>query len=523
MTEPAPTGGFWSVAATDPDRPAVIGPDGAVTTFGELRDASEAAARGLRALGLDRGDSLAVVVPNTRDWFVAHLAGMRAGLYVVPVNTHLAAPEVTHVVVDSDAAAVIADASLVELCRPALDASGLPESRCFATSEAAGLRPLDDLLAVGRAAPELPRGIGAGTTMMYTSGTTGRPKGVRRPLPEGEADLVLGRAAHLYCSGFGVEPGPAAHLVCGPLYHAGPSSSATSSLHAGNTLVLMDRWEPELCLELIERHRVASTQMVPTMFHRLLALPPEVRARYDVSSVTSVMHTGAPCPVGVKTRFMEWFGPVVYETYGGTESVATIATPRRWLQKPGTVGRPIHGVTVHIVGDDGEELPPGATGTIYIENRNAPIAEYFKDPEKTSRMRRGDWVTLGDVGLLDEDGFLFLRDRSVDMIISAGVNIYPAEVEGALLECPLVGDAAVIGVPDEDRGESVMAIVELADGVDPGEATTAAILDHCRERIARFKVPRRVEVVDRLPRLPSGKLQKRLLRAPYWEGQDRMI
>ncbi len=523
MTDAVGPGGFWSVAAADPDRPAVIDGNGTVTTFGEMHEVSDAVARGLRDLGLRRGDGLAVVMPNVTNWFVAHLAGMRVGLYVVPVNTHLAAPEVAHIVADSDARALIVHASTAELCRPAIREASLDPRMCFADPDATDLPPLSELVTRGRAAPHLPPALGAGTTMMYTSGTTGRPKGVRRPLPEEEADVVLGRTAHVYCTGFGIEPGPGVHLVCGPLYHAGPSSSATSSLHAGNTIVLMDRWEPEACLALVQEHRVTSTQMVPTMFHRLLALPADVRARYDVSSVTSVMHTGAPCPVPVKTRFMEWFGPVVYETYGGTESVATIATPRRWLQKPGTVGRAIHGVTVHVVGEDDVECGPGETGTIYIENRNAPVAEYFKDPEKTTRMRRGDWVTLGDVGLLDEDGYLFLKDRSVDMIISAGVNIYPAEVESALLECPLVGDAAVIGVPDEDRGESVLAIVELAEGVEPGDATTAAILEHCAGRVARFKMPRRIDVVEHLPRLPSGKLQKRVLRAPYWEGHDRSI
>jgi long-chain acyl-CoA synthetase len=269
---------------------------------------------------------------------------------------------------------------------------------------------------------------------------------------------VFGGSAAVYCQGFGMPIGPHAHLVCGPLYHAGPSASATAAIHAGNTLVLMRRWTPEGFLERVERHRVASTQMVPTMFHRLLALPEQDRARYDVSSVRSVMHTGAPCPMHVKQRFMDWFGPVVYETYGGTESVATIATPRRWLQKPGTVGKPIRGVTVHILDDDGNECPPGTSGAIYIESHAGARAEYFKDPEKTASMRRGDLVTLGDVGYLDEDGYLFLNDRKVDMVISGGVNIYPAEIESVLLQSPLVADVAVIGVPDEEWGEQVMAV-----------------------------------------------------------------
>jgi long-chain acyl-CoA synthetase len=222
-------------------------------------------------------------------------------------------------------------------------------------------------------------------------------------------------------------------------------------------------------------------------------------------------------------RFMEWFGPVVYETYGGTESVATIATPRRWLQKPGTVGRPIHGVTLHIVDENGHELSAGEVGTIYVENASQPHAEYFKDPEKTAGMRLGNWVTLGDMGLVDDDGFLFLRDRAVDMVISGGVNIYPAEIESVLLESDLVGDVAVIGVPDEEWGESVLAIVEPAEGVAPNEATVECLLAHCEGRLARFKMPRRVEFVTSLPRLPSGKVQKRVLRDARWHDAGREI
>jgi long-chain acyl-CoA synthetase len=285
----------------------------------------------------------------------------------------------------------------------------------------------------------------------------------------------------------------------------------------------MDRWAPEACLELIQRCRVTSTQMVPTMFHRLLALPAEVRERYDVSSVESVMHTGAPCPPAVKQALMDWFGPVVYETYGGTESVATIATPRRWLERPGTVGKAIHGVTLHILDGEGRECPAGEPGTIYMEHATPPETEYFKDPEKTREMRWGNLVTLGDVGHLDEDGYLFLRDRKVDVVISGGVNIYPAEIEAVLLQCDLVADVAVIGVPDDDLGETVLAIVELADRNTAGDAEVRAILDFCHDRLARFKHPRQVELVERLPRLPNGKIEKRRLREPYWQGVERAI
>jgi long-chain acyl-CoA synthetase len=359
--------------------------------------------------------------------------------------------------------------------------------------------------------------------MMYTSGTTGKPKGVRRPLPEGDPDDVFGGIAVVTCKGFGIPTGGGTHLVCGPLYHAGPFVGAFNSLHVGKTVVLMRSWTPERFLQLVERHRADSTQMVPTMFGRLLALPEHERSRADVSSLRSVFHTGAPCPRAIKQAVMDWWGPIVYETYGGTEGAATIATPRRWLERPGTVGKPIHGVSIHILDDDGRPSPSGEPGEVWIESAAQAPAEYFKDPEKTRRMRRGRRFTLGDVGYLDEDGYLFLCDRKIDMIISGGVNIYPAEVEAALLGAPEVADAAVIGVPDPDWGERVKAVVELRAGVEPGPEVEASITRHCERQIARFKLPRSIDFVDRLPRLPNGKVEKRRLREPYWKDQDRSI
>ena len=515
--------GFWAIAAADPGRVAVIDAHGIETTFGELRDRADAIARGWRSLGLDRGDGVAMVLPNVPSFFAAYLAAMSSGLYLTPVNSHLAAPEIAHVISDCEARSVLVHADLAERSAPGVDQAGIAGDARFADPAAHGYQPLDDLIALGRAEPALPEGLGAGAMMMYTSGTTGKPKGVRRALPEADPNELFGRLGEIYCTGFGITPGSGVHLVCGPLYHAGPSASATNALHVGNTVALMDRWTPEGCLDAIERLRVTSTQMVPTMFHRLLALPPAERSRRDLSSLQSVMHTGAPCPMTIKQRLMDWLGPVVYETYGGTESVATIATPKRWLAKPGTVGRPIRGVTLHILDDDGNECPVGVAGAIYVEHAMATGMEYFKDPDKTRSMRRGNLVTLGDVGYLDEDGFLFLRDRKVDMVISGGVNIYPAEVEAVLLQCDLVGDAAVIGVPDEELGEIVLAIVEPAVPASDGDETAVAILDFCNDRLARFKHPRRVELVERLPRLPNGKIEKRRLREPYWEGHKRRI
>lgn len=518
-TAPSAAEGFWSVARTAPDRCAVITTDGTEVTFAELDEQVMAFAAGMADLGLGRGDAIAAVTPNVVSHLVVHLAAMRSGWYFTPVNSHLAPPEIAHVILDCDARAVVVHSTLARNAQAGLDASGLPLGHRIADPLADGYRSLDDVLQTGRRLAAPPP-ASAGSVMMYTSGTTGVPKGVRRGLPEGDPDEVFGAAGRIYCRGFGM-PFDGVHLVCGPLYHAGPSSAALSALHAGNTLVLMERWEPLEFLAAVQRHRVTSTQMVPTMFRRLLALDHEDRERFDHSSLVSIMHTGAPCPIDVKQAMMNWFGPVVYETYGGTESVATIATPRHWLSKPGTVGKPLRGVRVHILDDDGRELGVGEAGSIYIESPRGRDTEYYKDREKTERMKRGDLVSLGDIGYLDQDGDLFLCDRRVDLIISGGVNIYPAEVEAALSGHRSVGDVAVIGVPDDDWGQTVLAIVEPAEDAADIDELEQQLRDHCQGLLARYKQPRRYLFVETLPRQPNGKIEKRRLRDPYWESRDR--
>ncbi len=512
--------GFWRIAEADPERIAVIDDDGRVLSYGELLDHSRAIARGLHALGLRRGDALAAVLPNHRTFIGSWLAAMESGLYFVPVNSHLAPDEAAYVVANSEAKVLVGHEDLAGLLRAAAGAADIPEDRRFAVGAVEGFRPFTDLnrWPPGEAPPRSP-----GVQMMYTSGTTGTPKGVRRPLPDGDPDDVAGEIAAATCQGFGVTVGRGVHLVCGPMYHAGPYVGMTNALHAGHTVVIMRSWTPERFLALVAEHHVTNTQMVPTMFVRLLALPDEMKARADVSSIESIFHTGAPCPVDVKQRIMDWFGPVVYETYGGTEGAATIATPRRWLQRPGTVGRPILGATVRILDDDGEEVPAGTPGAIYLGSSRAAPAEYFKDAEKSASIRRGSLVTLGDVGYLDDDGFLFLCDRKIDMVISGGVNIYPAEVEACLLAHEAVADVAVIGVPDDEWGEAVKAIVEPAAGYDAGPELADALIAHCRAHIARFKCPRSIDLVDALPRLPNGKIEKRRLREPYWTNAARSI
>jgi long-chain acyl-CoA synthetase len=347
-----------------------------------------------------------------------------------------------------------------------------------------------------------------GSQMLYTSGTTGRPKGVYRDEASLGTAVTLARDA--YRDGN-------AHLLTGPLYHAAPLLfSLNAPLVAGVPIVLMPAWDPEEALRLIERHRVTHTHMVPTMFHQLLALPDDTRGRYDVSSLRNVLHGAAPCPVGVKQRLIDWLGPVVYEYYAATEGLGTWVDPRTWLRKPGTVGRPVPDDQVFVGNDDGEPLPAGEVGLVWFKASEVPF-EYFKDRTKTDASYRGNYFTLGDMGYVDDDGFLFLTDRSANLIISGGVNIYPAEVDAVLLEHPAVADAAVIGVPNDEWGEEVLAVVEARAGTVPSPELADELIGFCRRRLAGYKCPQRVDFVDGLPRQDNGKIYKRLLRDQYRE------
>jgi long-chain acyl-CoA synthetase len=357
--------------------------------------------------------------------------------------------------------------------------------------------------------------------MTYTSGTTGRPKGVRRPLadapPEGIADAMAS-----FLGLFGITGRDGVHLVVAPLYHTAVSSFAMNHLHLGHTLVLMRRWTPEETLAKIERHRVTSTHMVPTQLRRLLALPEEVKRRHDLSSLRHVVHSAAPCPVEVKRRMLDWWGPVIYEYYAASEGGGTLATPEDWLARPGTVGKAWPISRLRVLGDDGRACAPRETGTVWMSMGPHRFA-YHKDREKTEASWQDDFFTVGDAGYLDEDGYLFLVDRKSDLIISGGVNIYPAEIEAVLTGHPAVGDVAVFGVPDDDWGERGSVVIEPAAGVTGGPELAGELAEFCRARLAGFKVPRRFDFTPELPRDPSGKLYKRRLRDPYWEGRERAI
>jgi long-chain acyl-CoA synthetase len=506
---------FW--AARLPDVPAVIAADGS-RTWAQLDAEANQLARALRARGVVAGAAVAVLVSNRAELVVVLNAAQRTGLRVTPINWHLTAEEAAYIVDDCEATVFVADARFADVAADAVARAPRATVRLSVGGAIDGFEPLDEVMA-GEDASALPDPV-LGGNMLYTSGTTGRPKGVRRPAGAAAAALVAARRPGLPALDY--VPGQSLHLCTGPLYHAAPLAfSLAGPMMAGVGVVLMDGWTAEDTLRLIEEHRITHSHMVPTMFHRLLALPEEVRAAADVSSLRFVWHGAAPCPVPVKRAIIDWWGPVLLEYYAATEGTGTFVSSEEWLTKPGTVGKPPTADHIRILDDAGHDCPPGEPGTVYLKAPHDSRFDYFKDPDKTAGSYLGDHYTLGDVGYLDEDGYLFLTDRSANLIISGGVNIYPAEVEAELLTHPAVGDVAVIGVPDEDWGESVLAVVEPARGVEPDDALAAELIEHVRARLARYKAPRAVDFVAHLPRADNGKLYKRRLRDEYRERFER--
>ncbi|MCH0557250.1 acyl-CoA synthetase [Streptomyces sp. MUM 16J] len=513
-----PANGFWAQAALDPDRTVLIAPDGEPWSAGRLHAAANRLVHGLRSAGLERGDAFAVILPNGPEFFTAYLAATQAGLYLVPVNHHLVGPEIAWIVADSGAKVLITHGRYTGAARAAADEAGLPGTHRYAVGGAEGFHPYDRLLD-GRS-ESAPPDRELGWVMNYTSGTTGRPRGIRRPLsgrPPEESHLGG------FLSIFGIKPfDDNVHLVCSPLYHTAVLQFAGASLHIGHRLVLMDKWTPEEMLRLIATHRCTHTHMVPTQFHRLLSLPDEVRVRYDVTSMRHAIHGAAPCPDHVKRAMIDWWGNCVEEYYAASEGGGAFATAEDWLKKPGTVGKAWPISELAIFDDHGDRLPPGHLGTVYMRMSTGGFT-YHKDQAKTHKNRIGAFFTVGDLGYLDEDGYLFLRDRKIDMIISGGVNIYPAEIESVLLSHPAVADAAAFGVPHDDWGEEVKVVVEPAPGHEPGPNLAADLLDHCAARLAGYKRPKSVDFIAEMPRDPNGKLYKRRLRDPYWAGRTRPV
>ncbi len=510
--------GLWAIAASTPDRTAVIEPDGREVSYAELAAEADRYGRGLQALGLRPGSTVLGLLPNGTDALALFFAALQTGLYVVPANWHLTGAEVAYILGDCGAEAFVAHERFAGIAVEAADAAGVTAR--FAIGSVPGFKPLAGLGADG------PRGRPSertpGAPMVYTSGTSGRPKGVRRPLTGGDPDEVPPLATWFFGL-FALAPFDGhVHICCSPLYHTAVLNFATNSIQLGHPVVLMERFEPEEMLRLIERHRVTHTHMVPTQFRRLLALPEPVRATYDVSSMRAAIHSAAPCPRDVKRRMLAWWGPVVVEYYAASEGGGTGITAQEWLARPGSVGRAWTGTEVRVLDAEGNDLPAGEPGLVYMRMGTSTF-DYHKDAEKTRASRAGNMFTVGDIGYLDAEGYLYLCDRQSDLIITGGVNVYPAEIEAELSCHPAVADVAVFGIPHDEWGEEIKAVVEPATGAEAGPALTGELLAFLRGRVAKFKLPRTIDYVGELPRDPNGKLYKRLLRDPYWTNRERPI
>lgn len=494
-------------ARREPDRPAVI-LDGEVTTFGHLEAAANRLARLLAARGLVRGDHVAAIVPNGPFGFVLAWAASRAGVYYTPVSTSLSARDAAVVVADCEARILFVDGEYAEVGQGIGALLPASVARLSVGAPLPGFTPAEPELAAQSDAPRADESHGA--LMLYTSGTTGAPKGVFRPLPPaghqgpptfvGAVPAIFGFDEHTR------------YLSPAPIYHAAPLRFSLAAQACGGTVVLMRRFDALRALRLLREHEITHSQWVPTMFQRMLALPESERRAFSAPSHRVAIHAAAPCPVPVKRAMIDWWGPIVVEYYGGSEGVGMTAidTPQ-WLERPGSVGRARLGV-IHVVDEAFNELPVGAVGNVYFSG--APRFEYFKAPEKTAtRTSPQGWQTLGDIGRVDEAGYLFLTDRQDDMIISGGVNVYPQEIEAALMERSEVMDCGVVGMPHVDFGECAVAFVVLTPVVrDNAAATVDALDDYCRERLGRIKRPARIVVVDEVPRTPMGKLLRRELR-----------
>ena len=504
-------------AAKNPEKPAYIfAASGETVTYGDLEARSNQGAQLFRSLGLAVGDHIAIMMENHPAFFALCWAAQRAGLYYTAISYRLQEEEVAYIVEDCEAKVFITTYGQRDLA--ARLAGRLNVHRFMLNGTVEGFESWEEAVAPQPATPIADETEGA--DMLYSSGTTGRPKGIKVPLsgePLGGAGGLLGLTQALYQMDENVR-----YLSPAPLYHSAPLRYNMAVMRHGGTSVIMERFDPEEALALIEKHQLTHGQFVPTMFVRMLKLPEADRLRYDVSSLRVAIHAAAPCPVPVKQAMMDWWGPVIHEYYAGTEGNGFCAAgPQEWLAHPGTVGRPLLGA-VHICDDDGRELPPGETGTIYFSDGGT--FEYHNDPDKTADSQhpsqRG-WTTLGDMGYVDEDGFLFLTDRKTFMIISGGVNIYPQEVENLLVTHEKVADVAVFGVPNEEFGEEVKAVVQPISMDLAGPELAEELIAFCRAHLAHLKCPRSVDFEAELPRHPTGKLYKRLLRDRYWEGHGK--
>ncbi|KAA0120573.1 acyl-CoA synthetase [Mycolicibacterium sp. P9-22] len=501
-------------AKAQPDKPAVVlAETGQTLTYRELDQRSASIAAALGKLGLRRGDVVALLSDNAIEAFEVYWAAIRSGLYITAVNWHLAADEAAYIVNDCGAKVLFASAGIRALAEEIVPLTPAVVHRYAFGGAIADHQPHTGISGDDVVEPsDRPRG----TEMLYSSGTTGRPKGIKPVLPDIQVDEpgepLVGMLAHA----FGITESDR-YLSPAPVYHAAPLKWC-GGIHAlGGTVVLMQKFDPKQALWAIQEYRITVTQMVPTMLIRMLQLTAEERAEFDVSSLRLAVHAAAPCPPDVKQAMIDWWGPILVEYYGATEGHGvTVVTTDQWLAKRGTVGRAVLG-SLRICDDAGIEVPTGQVGAVYFERDRAPF-EYHNDEEKTSSAQHPEhenWSTVGDMGFVDEDGFLFLTDRKSFMIISGGVNIYPQEIENVLALHPQIADVAVIGVPDPEMGEQVKAVVQVREGQQPSADLAAELITYVRERIAHYKAPRSVDFVDELPRTATGKLAKRKLLDKY--------
>ncbi|WP_341858949.1 acyl-CoA synthetase [Qipengyuania sp. GPGPB31] len=504
-------------AQTRPDHPAMImAGSGQTVTFAEMDAYANRFAQLLRARGLKRGDHFAVLMENNVHYLQVVWGSQRAGTMMVPISTRLTAPEICYILKDAGAKFLLTSTRYAEAIEgirdecadlPLLIVDGAGEEDYEAALSAQPAEPIPDQ------AP--------GQYMLYSSGTTGRPKGVKPAPPEDDDILATNPLMGLAVMGAGMPAdGSMVYLSPAPLYHAAPIGWCTTAQRLGGTVVVMEKFDPEHALETIEKHKITDSQWVPTHFVRMLKLDPEVRTRYDLSSHQRALHAAAPCPVPIKREMIEWWGPIINEYYAGSEGVGmTLIKAEDWLTHPGSVGKAIHG-TLHVCDAEGEEVPAGQDGLLYFENDLIPT--YHNDPEKTREaMHPKGWMTLGDIGHVDEDGFLYLTDRKSHMIISGGVNIYPQEIENLLVTHDKVMDAAVIGAPCPDFGEKVVAVVQPIDMADAGDALEAELRDFLAPSLSKIKMPKLFDFRAQLPREANGKLYKRELRDEFQKAAEQ--
>jgi long-chain acyl-CoA synthetase len=504
-------------AATTPSKPAVVmASTGEILTYRELDLRAKRGAQMLRGLGLKTGEHVAYMLENRPAFYEVFWAAQRAGLYITPISTRLTTGEIDYILRDSGAKLFITSLAMRDVVVKLSLAPGMP---CLMIDGVApGFDSYERNLA--RYPAESIADLAGGTQMLYSSGTTGRPKGIKRQLT-GDAFDTPNRYYLLTQKLYGFDA-ETVYLSPAPLYHAAPLMFSTSVQSWGGTVIVMEKFEAEQALMLIERHRVTHSQWVPTMFVRLLRLPETVRRQYQLATHRCAIHAAAPCPIDIKKQMIDWWGPIVHEYYAGSEGngFVVIDSPD-WLKRPGSVGRAILG-DLHILDEQGQEQPQGVAGGIYFAN--GPTFEYHNDPGKTESAHSAQgWSTLGDVGYVDDAGYLYLTDRKAYMIISGGVNIYPQEVENVLTAHPQIVDVAVFGVPNEEFGEEVKAVVQPVDMALATAGFASELMAYCRERLADFKCPRSIDFDPELPRHPNGKLYKRILRDRYWQNRDSRI